>query len=185
MKRARDSRGFSLVEVLIAFSIILVIAAIATPNIVRSLRAYRVGAVSTDVANIIQRTRFEAIRRNIITTARAQVAGNQVQVWIDYNRNQQVDANEPFILLPADMAFLDQGQVPSPKSMGYANTRLIQGQISFDGKGTVDFNGAAPAVLLCYVGNPNDPSSGYRAVAVLPAGKTRIWRASGANGYWY
>ena len=175
-----------MIELLVTVGIILTVAVIATPTIVRTLRAYKVGAVGTDVANIIQRTRYEAIRRNIVTTARAQQAGNQTQVWIDFNQNQQVDPNEPFILLPADMAFLGQGQVPSPASMGYGNnTQLIVGKISFAPNGTVDYVGAARPVMLCYVGNPNDPSSGFRAVAVLPAGKTRIWRASSAQDYWH
>ena len=73
----RTSRGFSLIELLVASAIILVVAAIATPSIVRSIRAYRVGSVGIEVSNILQRTRYEAIRRNIRTTCRGQVTGGQ------------------------------------------------------------------------------------------------------------
>lgn len=170
-----------MIELLVVVGIIGVVALIAAPTVVRNLRAYRVGAVATDVANFCQRTRYEAIRRNIVTTARAQITANQWQVWIDYDNDKNVDADEPFILLPADMVFLDQGQVPPPDSMGYPSTRLIQGELAFNSRGTVDFNGVAPAVMLAYIGNPNDTSAGYRAVAVTPAGKTKVWRSAGTG----
>ena len=181
----RTSRGFSLIELLVASAIILVVAAIATPSIVRSIRAYRVGSVGIEVSNILQRTRYEAIRRNIRTTCRGQVTGGQWQVWIDYNNDQRVDANEPFILVPADMAFLGADQVPDVGSMGYPATRQIVGAISFDARGTVDFGPAAPAVMLAFVGVPTDPSAGYRAIAVTPAGKTRMWRAAAKDQAWH
>ena len=187
MGQKHKSRGFSLVELLVVTAVVLVIAAIAAPMVTRNLRAYRVGAAATDVANFIQRTRYEAIRRNITTTSRAQVTNGRWQVWIDYNQNQRVDANEPFILMPNDMVFLNQSQVPSAQSMGYTSTSLIQGRVSFDSRGTVDYGpGVAPSVLLCYIGNPTDPNSGYRAVAVTPAGKTQIWRSAGpGDTYWH
>jgi len=181
MRKEAGSRGFSMIELVIAVGVMLVVAAIATPSVMRSIRAYRVGAVATDVANFIQRTRYEAIRRNTVTTSRAQIANNQWQVWIDYNNDTVVDANEPFILLPADMAFIGSGSVPSTASMGYPTTRLIAGSISFDSRGTLSFGGAAPAVMLTFVGNPNDPSAGYRAVAVTPSGKTKVWRSTGST----
>jgi prepilin-type N-terminal cleavage/methylation domain-containing protein len=186
MKRARESQGFTMVELLVTMGIILVVAAIAAPQVTRAVRTYRLSGAASSVANMIQRTRYDAIRRNIITTSRAaQVGGGgQWQVWVDYNNNGAVDADEPYIFLPSDMGFVAQDQVPAVASMNYNIVRVPANGISFNSRGTVDYGvGGAPAVLVVFVAVPNDPSYGYRAIALTPAGKTKIWQAS-AGGRW-
>lgn len=184
----RKQSGFSLVELVAVVGVILVVAAFAAPTVTRALRTYRVGSAARDVSNIVQRTRYEAIRRNIATACRGQVVNGQWQIWVDLNANQRLENNEPFILLPPDITFLDANQVPSAASMGYNQTRQIQGVIVFDPRGTLDFGGQPPAVLLAFLGMPSDAGSGYRALAVAPNGKSRLWQATGGGaqggGYW-
>lgn len=182
MKKRNQIAGFSMIELIAVVAIILVVAAFAAPNVARALRTYRVGSAARDVSNIVQRARYEAIRRNIATGCRGQVVNGQWQVWVDLNANQQVDGNEPFILLPSDVQFMGAGEVPPANSMGYNATRDIAGVIVFDPRGTVDFGGAAPAVMLAFIGIPTDASAGYRALAVTPNGKTKIWQASAGGG---
>ena len=188
MKRAQRTRGFTITETIVAFGIILVVAAIAAPQVTRAVRTYRLNGATTDVANMIQRARYEAIRRNVITRTRAiQTGGGQWQIWVDNNNDGRVDAAEPFIFLPADMAFLGVGQVPGVESMGYPGRVQppANNAIAFDSRGTVDFGvGGRPAVIVVFMGVPNDPGYGFRAVAVTPAGKTRVWRADGINSRW-
>jgi type II secretory pathway pseudopilin PulG len=184
----RKAKGFSIIEVIVAFGVILVVAAIATPTVVRSLRSYRVGSTGTDVSNMIQRTRYEAIKQNRVVTLRTRRQGNRTQVWIDITNPNVVDSTEPFILLPADVTLLPNGVAPGTASMGLGNTRVMDAsnfQVSFDSRGGVDFAGAAPAVLVVCVGMPNDPSYGYRAVSVTPLGKMKIWRAASQQSTWY
>jgi hypothetical protein len=38
-------------------------------------------------------------------------------------------------------------------------------------------------MYVFYVGNANDPDSGYRAVVLLPSGSTQIWTAP-SGGPW-
>jgi len=189
MKTARKSQGFTLIEAVVTFGIILVVAAIAAPQVTRAVRTYRLSGAATDVANMIQRTRFEAIRRNVITRTRAlQDANGRWQVYIDLNNDRNPNAaTEPYIFLPADMTFLGFADVPPVNTMGYPqNVQLpANNAISFDPRGTVDFGvGGAPAVLVVFLGAPNDPSYGFRAIALTPAGKTRIWRASSQAAAW-
>jgi len=189
MKRARKSQGFTIVETIVAVGIILVVAAIAAPQVTRAVRTYRLNGATTDVANMIQRGRYEAIRRNVNTRVRAIQGGGgggQWQIWVDNDNDAAVDANEPFIFLPPDMDFLDQGQVPAVQSMGYPNVQQpANNAISFDPRGTVDFGpGGAPAVVVVFLGVPNDPGYGFRAIALTPSGKTRVWRASSQSSRW-
>ncbi len=186
MKKARKSQGFSITELIVAFGVILVVAAIAAPQVTRAVRIYRLNGAASDVANMIQRARYEAIRRNVITRARAVQGaggGGQWQVWVDNDNDAAIDNDEPFIFVPSDMSFLGMGQVPPVNSMGYPNVQLpANNAIAFDSRGTLDFGvGGAPAVIVVFLGIPTDPSYGYRAIAITPAGKTRVWRASGGQ----
>ena len=189
MKKVRKSRGFSITELIVAFGVLLVVAAIAAPKVTRAVRTYRLSGAATDVANMIQRARYEAIRRNVITRARAVQGaggGGQWQVWVDNDNDAAVDTNEPFIFLPPDMSFMALADVPAVNSMGYQNVQLpVNNAIAFDSRGTVDFGiGGAPAVIVVFLGVPNDPSYGYRAIALTPSGKTKVWRASSGSSRW-
>jgi Tfp pilus assembly protein FimT len=188
MKRSGKSKGFTITEVIVTFGVILVVAAIAAPQVTRAIRTYRLNGAATDVANMIQRARYEAIRRNVITRARAmQDPSGQWQVWVDNDNDGAIDTDEPFIFLPADMSFMAAGNVPPVGSMGYTNVQQpANNAIAFDSRGTVDFGvGGAPAVLVVFLGIPTDTSYGYRAIALTPSGKTRVWRASsGQSSYW-
>ncbi len=184
----RKSKGFSITEVIVAFGVILVVAAIAAPTVVRSLRSYRVGSTGTDVSNLIQRTRYEAIRQNRVVTLRTRQQGNLTQLWIDVANPGNVDTTEPFILLPQDVALLPNGVAPSTASMNLGATTVMDASnftISFDSRGAVDFAGAPATTLVVTVGMPNDPSYGYRAVSVTPLGKMKLWRAESQSSRWH
>jgi type II secretory pathway pseudopilin PulG len=185
--KQRKSKGFSITEVIVAFGVVLVVAAIAAPTVVRSLRSYRVGSTGTDVSNLIQRTRYEAIKQNRVVTLRTRPQGNLTQLWIDIANPGVVDATEPFILLPPDVALLPNGVAPSTGSMNLGATTVMDAtnlRMSFDSRGAVDYGGAPATTLVVCVGMPNDPSYGYRAVSVTPLGKMKIWRAESQTARW-
>jgi prepilin-type N-terminal cleavage/methylation domain-containing protein len=184
MHRKNGSRGFSLIELLVVSAIILVVAAVATPTIMRSLGTYRLGGSASDVATIVQRTRYEAVKRNTSVTCRGRQVNGLWNVWIDSDNDSNIDANESVILLPRGTNFLAGSNVPSPSSMGYGTVREITGTVTFDARGMVNFGGATPAVLVMYIGNAQQPANGYRAVTLLPNGRTKIWKAV-QGGTWY
>lgn len=191
MRQPRNSRGFTLVEIAIAIVIGLVIMAVSIPTTLRAIKTYRLGSAAINVANLLTRARSEAIKANSSIASCGQPVGTQWRVWINVNKNPNCgfDPSEPFVFLPADMTFLGQNQVPPPDSMQYGgNPRVAAGAVCFDSRGTVDFACTlpvgAPAVILVYLGYANDPSYGYRAIAITPSGKTKIWRAS-QGGTWF
>lgn len=179
MRTEPKARGFSTVELLVVSAVALIVAAFATPVVQRNWQVYRLATASSEVSTFIQRTRFEAIRRNTTVTARAAQQGEgRWMMWIDLDRNGVHNGAEPAMFLPRGVEFLDgSGEAPSTASMGYGVTRAPQGAIAFDSRGTVDFGGQPPAVLTVILGYPRSPDRGFRAVTVLPAGRTKTWRA--------
>ena len=184
MSQPGSSRGFSLTEGLVSVTIILTMVAIAIPMLNSSWAVYRLSGTATDVANILQRTRYEAIRTNTVLACRAQQQGTSWVVWADLNKNGALDATEPQMLLSGPVTFLADGVAPDPSSMGYTNTQVPQGSIAFDSRGGVSFGAGAPAVYVVYLGYVNDPHYGYKAVTVIPSGKTKVWTAA-SGGKWH
>ena len=68
MKSGKNSKlsagGFSLVELLVVIAVILIVAAVATPNVVTALRTQRLRGTATDYASLLQRTRIRAVEDN-------------------------------------------------------------------------------------------------------------------------
>ena len=60
----RAAGGFSLVELLVVIAVILIVAAVATPNVVNALRTQRLRGTATDYGSLLQRTRIRAVEDN-------------------------------------------------------------------------------------------------------------------------
>lgn len=180
------ARGFSLVELMVVVTIAAVMMAIAVPVINQGLRTYRLSAACANVADLVKRTRYEAIKNNTTVTFRTTtLAGNSV-VYIDLNKNSTWDATEPVVVLPQDTPLLPAGVAPGPSSMGagYANAQ-VPTAITFDSRGTVSFGAGAPTVYVLYLGRTsNAATDGYKAVTITPVGKTKIWSTRGSSS-WY
>ena len=58
--------------------------------------------------------------------------------------------------------------------------------IIYDQRGVVVPYAGGPAsstVYALYLGNPSDPSSGYRAIITLPSGAVQVWTSSSAGNW--
>ncbi len=203
----RSQSGFSLVELMIVMVIILIIAAIAIPNIGRALRDYRLSNAATDVSNLLQQARYTAVRLNRDVTARATCPGVlPVQVWIELNNPPDgftpggvdldgdgvAETQETLVVLPNEVVFAPAG-APGPASMGafYAATATVPNcgigagaGITYDSRGVVDYGpGNPPVVFFMTVGYNNAPQWGFRAITVIPSGKSKTWKGV-QGGQW-
>src|SRR5258708_24025109 len=64
----RASRGFSLIELVVALAVALVLAAIAIPSITTTYSQYRLGVQATLIANQLDLLRMTAVRKNTTIT---------------------------------------------------------------------------------------------------------------------
>jgi prepilin-type N-terminal cleavage/methylation domain-containing protein len=177
--------GYSLVEMMMTLAIGLVLVSVALPTMIGAIQGYRLNSSAQQVANLVELTRYTAIRRNSVVTLKMQVIKGSTIFFIDLNGNNQPDANEPMVILPTDMQLANgQPLTPGPGSTNLTPTQDFVSQINFDYRGTVNFQGGGPvAVYFLALGFTNQAQYGCRAITVTPMGQTKIWKAP-ASGTW-
>ena len=188
-----NQRGFSMVELAITMTVILILGAIASPFLMRAARIYQLNDSATRLAGLLKLTRFEAIRNNTKIGCGFQQNGTTWTVWKDTNGNGNVDPTEMQLVMGGITDLLPAAAAPDPAPIaatigggGALALNVVSGAnglIRFDARGAVDFGAAPPAVNVLYVGSAIDATSGYRAVLVFPAGTTQVWTATAAGDW--
>ena len=191
--RRNRSSGFSMVELAISMTVLLILTAIAIPSLMRSIRTYQLNSAAARVSDMLKFTRFEAVRRNKQINFLTQASADGWIVGTDSDNNGTVDATEKQQLIAGYAALLPSGVAPSPTAistaLGGASLTTKSGSnssVTFDARGAirVSIGGTVSTnVFIFYVGNATDPQFGYRAVVLLPTGGTQVWTAP-AGGTW-
>src|SRR5206468_5183340 len=188
--RTRRSRigGFSMVELAVSLTILMILSAIAIPSLMHSLRAYQLNDAAARLSDMLKFTRFEAVRRNTQVNFLILPSGTDWIVGTDSNNNGSLDPTEKQILINGIVTLLPSGTPPSPASilakLGAtssldASRSGAAGSLTFDARGAV----SPLAAYVLYLGSRNSPEFGYRAVILLPSGATQIWTAP-SGGPW-
>jgi len=183
------SRGFSLIEVVIALAVILILSAVALPAFVKAYRMYQLTDAATQFAGLLKFTRFEAIRLNTNVSCLIQQVASVPPVtntWADSDGDGVEDPNEKQLVFSGTVNLVPAGAVPNAAGLAaaasvpaLATVPLANGVVTFDRRGAVN-----PAqVYVFYLSNQNDPSVGERAVILLPSGSVQIWQAD-SLGNW-
>ena len=185
--KPNDSSGFSLIELMLTATIIVAIVAMAVPNLIQAMRAYQLTAAAHSVSDLIQRARYEAIKRNTKITCYFSLASTPASAWVDVNSTGTLAANDPQVSYPAEISPTG-GSLPSTTSMGFpAVTRVSNsGSIAFDSRGAVDYTGVVggPTVWVLYFTRAGDSSYGAKAVSVEPLGRSKLWSAPASVSTW-
>src|SRR5882762_4161664 len=97
-RRSRN-RGFSMVELGVSMTVVLIMTAVAIPSLVRSIRTYQLNDTAGRLSDILKFTRFEAVRRNTQISFRFQLFAEGWNVWADSLANTQPDPTERQFLI--------------------------------------------------------------------------------------
>src|SRR6267378_3871851 len=183
-------RGFTILELMVVVTVIMVISAVALPSFLQAYRTYQLDDAATQVASVLKFTRYEAIRLNV--TAAAPLAARTLQtaagtnVYTDNNNSATLQVTEKQVLFSRNVNLVAAGVPPNTAGLAGAvgvaaltNVALNGGSISFDQRGAV----VPAAVNVLYVGNTQIPNLGNRAVIVLPSGSVQTW-STDAAGNW-
>jgi prepilin-type N-terminal cleavage/methylation domain-containing protein len=177
--------GYSLVEMVMTLAIGLILVSVALPILVGAIQSYRLNSIAQQTADLIELTRYTAIRRNATVSLHKAAQNGSSVFYIDLNGNGTLDAGEPLLVIPNDMQFANgQALTPGSVSTGLPHVQDFTDTIQFDYRGTVNYppgGGTGPYFLA--VGYALQTQYGYRAITVIPMGQTKIWKAP-AGGTW-
>jgi len=177
--------GYSLIEMMVTLAVGLILVSVALPTMIGAIQSYRLNSTSQQIANLIELTRYTAIRRNAVMTMQMVVNNGSTIFYVDTNGNGSLDPTEPMVILPSDMQLANsQPLTPGPASTGLANTQNFTSQINFDYRGTVNFPvGSSTAAYFLAVGYTNQAQYGCRAITVTPMGQTKAWKTVGSSAW--
>jgi len=185
-KNVRTQRGFSVVELSIAVAIMLVLLAMAVPSVLQSIHIFRLNSAATSLQNIMEITRFSAVRKNTEIALRQTTLNGQQLFYVDLNGTGAYANTDPSYLLPLDIEWNPAG-APAASTTNLASTQaLASGDcIAFDARGVVSYatcGAGTQVVWFMSVGLLNN-NDGYRAVTVTPMGQAKAWTASSAGSW--
>jgi type II secretory pathway pseudopilin PulG len=188
--------GFSMVELAVSMTVLLILSAIAIPSLMHSVRAYQLNDMAGRLSDMLKFTRFEAVRRNRAVPFQLQQIpqfGNDWVAWADPDNDGTLDTTEKQVRINGFVTLLPAGGGPPTATAitdalnvsALTPTPANPGPLQFDARGAVRVNNTLTAnVYVFYVGGAANPDEfGYRAVVLLPSGATQIWTAP-AGGPW-
>ncbi len=104
----RQSRGFTLVELIIVITLIGAMVAIAIPSMTNWSSSYQLKAATRDLYSAALKARSEAAKRHANCALTFNIAGQDYIVYVDAERDFKFDGTEEIILqqtLPAGIRF--------------------------------------------------------------------------------
>lgn len=192
-------RGFSLLEMMVVVTIILIMAAVATPSLVRAIRSYQLESAGRQVGNMVLRARYEALQRNRRVCAAFQRVGPEGRYGLDLTGGDAepcddavpaLAAGDPYMVTQniVNWWFNDTPSYPPLIGLpaGYNSSATTQMparfRITFSPRGTVvqpagggTWTMASRVQLICLVRNvPNDFDAVL--VTITPVGRIKLYR---------
>jgi type II secretory pathway pseudopilin PulG len=193
--------GFSIIELLIVLFVVMVIAAIAIPNILLAVSNIRLRASAGDLAGLMQQARILAAKNNTTYPVRYTTTGGAQIAYVDLNGNSTFSTGEPVMQFsgtaaPASGAPSGSGGQPSAYvlagdtgSGSYDNTNILgyTGRglpCNYDTSTTPATCSTPPAkYFVYYITDTRVGRAGWAAVVVTKGGRAKIvtWNGSTWN----
>lgn len=176
-------RGFSLLELLIVCTLLVIIAAIAIPNITQANANYKLDAAGHSIASLLQEARMQAVKTNQPAYAKYDANGT---VFVTSDPNAAYAPGNPDVALPGGLVF--QTTPPDTKQLDayVGGTAQIPLTMAFNARGLPCVPSGNPAVCpSATVGFEwfiQNARGGWEAITVTPSGRIKSWRMSSLNG---
>lgn len=209
MNRRKLACGFTLLEVVVVTSLMLVAAALVVPNLTRAAQTIRLRGSAQSMAYLFQQARSQSVKNNRAYPMILSVAtGNSHtrQACVDLNGNGRCDSGEPSIELSSDVTVVSNGPSTATITCGSVGTGTCPTGVtglnyqpqpqntlpSFNARGLPcvgapvcsNFDPNQLPVGFLYEMQYSNNRNLYAAVSVTPAGRVNVWSYQPATGRW-
>lgn len=186
--RTRTDDGFTLLELLIVLAIMMVVAAMATPNIWNAIANYRLREAASSLSGLAQSARSNSVRGNTAVALRWDTDNNRQRIYVDLNGNGSYDSGTEYknvVLLPAKLQ-ITAASHPGNAATGLWNTTTYtvtdnafprfnpRGLPCAVPAGLVVCSSLQPYVVYLKSDNAFGGTS-WAAVTITPAGRIKSW----------
>jgi Tfp pilus assembly protein FimT len=194
--------GRSLLETLVTVAILMTVAAVVSPNIMRTVYDMRLRSAAGDLSGMMQQARIQAARQNATYPIKFTTDGGAQAACIDLNINGACDTGEAVVSFSSGIA---PASGPPSGSGGQPAAYVLVGDSgtgAYDNTNTLAFS---PRGLPCNYDTTTTPAtcttpsakyfvyyltqtrplgpSGWAAVLVTKGGRTRAMLWNGTSWY--
>jgi prepilin-type N-terminal cleavage/methylation domain-containing protein len=210
IRRHKDTRGFTLLELVITVAILMIVAGIAVPNFMTALHSARLKGTISDFSSLVQVGRIKAVDDDRYYSVYV-IANNPQEGFVDiYPQNANgtsgsagatVDPKDPVIQVNAEISQQAQASAPNTANLKSQILPATSPVVPQDGSLSATPFTFGPRGLPCKplagvcdtLGGPqaywiffqNTVTQNWGAVTVTPAGRIQRWLYVGGNsGVW-
>jgi prepilin-type N-terminal cleavage/methylation domain-containing protein len=203
MQTCALSAGFSLVELLVVVSVMLIVAAFALPTLTTTLDAYRVRSTLGSASNVAQMCRTQAVKQNVSQRVHFVTTSNRVVLfvtrWDDVTSVLKPVYGDP--LLSTQFWFPDHFSIPGAPggagapplltSLQMWGTNVVLTNVNvdayFNARGMPCLPNAVTGVCdltngyVYYYRYQGGGSTRWSATSISPAGRIQSWFWNGTS----
>jgi Tfp pilus assembly protein FimT len=189
--------GFSLAELMVVVIIVMILGAIAIPNMATTIANIRLRGAASDFAGLVQQARIKAVQTNcrLATNGAYTILFNLPSAngaYVDLNGNGSYDSGEPVTQFGgnANKVAAPGGASGAPTNLDANSTPLgwtaTSGNISYNARGLPCDSTATPCgTNVNYIFYFQDTRAfgghGWAAVSITAASRAKVWWWDGSS----
>ena len=202
-RNRRVNVGFSLVELLVAVTIVLIVAGIAIPRFLTMIHNAKLQGAASDFDGLLQKARIRAVQDDTYYATYFTSSGTTQEAYVDTKKTGVLDATvDPMISMSSEVTPVAAANVP--------NTGALQGlflptgstltvndgassssPVTFNSRGLPCTSISVSGGTLCSSSSTyttaywlffqDDITNTWEGVTISPAGRIQKWRAVGSS----
>lgn len=192
----KKAQGFSLIEVMIVVSVVLILAAFAVPRLMNTVNDISLRYAASDFSGLVQSARIQAVRRNTsFTILQGALPSGQQAFYLDLPKAGVYTVGDPMLPISPNMT------VWPGIGSGAPNEGAFIAGLNFTvnpGGSPPSFNARGLPCVAAVNSCPQTPGQGFvlfmskaatmggtpwAAVVINPSGHIQLW-TSDVNGNW-